>query len=185
MSRRQRGMLLFELVIVIGLGAVMLTAGVHYGRQWQQVMQARQWAMQMQAALGLLRRRALHEGRDWLLCASTDGQHCESVWRGDWLVFADLNQDGIRQAGEPTMSFQPMIPTGWHVVWKPFRAVPWMQWLAGGDAAFSNGTLTLCPPTPQDAALRQLVVSKSGRVRVVSPRQEGTLSSARAACGWP
>ena len=187
MNRTQHGVLLIELVVVISLSAIFLLAAMHQATAWRQVVQARQWIAQYQVGLAQLRARAVREGRSWTLCASRDGWQCETPWRGDWLAFADLNQDGQHQPGEPTTLFLPAIPGGWQVTWKPFRAVPWLQWQGNGDAATSNGTLTLCPPTAQDAALRQLVLSKSGRLRLVQPLQAGasTLQSARVACGWP
>lgn len=187
MKRGQCGVLLIELIVVISLMAVFLLAAMHQATAWRQVMQARQWTTQYQAGLSQLRGRAVREGRAWTLCASHDGRQCESPWRSDWLAFVDLNQDGQRQPGEPTSLFLPALPAGWQVVWKPFRAVPWLQWHTNGDAATSNGTLTLCPPIAQDAALRQLVLSKSGRLRLVQPLQAGasTLQSARSVCGWP
>lgn len=187
MRRAHRGVLLIELVVVVSLSAVFALIAMPQVGAWRQAMQARQWMTQYQAGLGQLRARAVREGRAWTLCVSSDGRQCDSIWRGDWLAFADLDQDGRHQSGEPTALFLPAIPGGWQVVWRGFRATSWLQWQANGDAATSNGTLTLCPPTAQDAALRQLVLSKSGRLRLVQPSQAGgsTLQAARAACGWP
>ena len=81
------------------------------------------------------------------------------------------------------MSFGPAIPPHWRLVWRGFRPGTGIIWSDLGDAAISNGTLTLCAPKAQDSALRQWVVSKSGRVRLVLPASSAsTLAAARAVC---
>ena len=186
MNRGQRGFLLHEWLVVMALAALMLSAVMVWGRGWRAGRVAGPWSRQLQAGLEQLRQRALLEERAWTLCASLNGSDCQSVWQGAWLVFVDSSNDGRRQAGEPLASFTPALPPGWRVIWRGFRGEPWLRWSEAGDAPASNGTLTLCPPGAHDAALRQLVIAKSGRVRLVQPARVGnaSLQAARALCGW-
>ncbi len=181
-----RGHLLIEQLVTLALAGIMLAAALSSWSAWRSSAQARQWAQQMQLSLEQLRRQAMQQSRELSLCGSRDGHQCDLVATGGWLVFADANGDGLRQPGEAGWRRSPAVLPGWRAVWRSFRNQPRMIWLASGDAATANGTLTLCPPTAHDAALRQLVVSKSGRVRLVQPSQAGaaTLKSARAVCGW-
>lgn len=185
--RRQQGFLLMERLLVLVLTAVMLAAALPAWRGWQEGTRAREWGQRMQLALADLRRQAMREQRELTLCGSRDGQSCAATGVLRWLAFHDRDGDGRRQPDEEGWNWLPVTPDGWHVVWRSFRNQPQMIWLASGDAAFSNGTLTLCPPAAHDAALRQLVISRSGRVRLVQPVRAGatTLRAARAACGWP
>ena len=182
----QRGVSLFEFLIVLVLTGIGLSAALPYWHDWQQVSIARQWSQQMQLSLAMMRQQALRETQDLTLCGSVNLHDCQSDITGAWLLFQDNNGDGQRQANEVAAIWQPSVPEGWTVVWRSFRNQPQLVWMANGDAAFSNGTLTLCPRRAQDSALRQLVLSKSGRVRLVNPLHAGTstLSSARKACGW-
>ncbi len=187
MTGREHGLLLAEQLLTLALTAMLLTVALAGWQDWRDMARARQWSQQMQLSLAALRRQAMREERELTLCGSADGQHCNAVATGAWLVFADTGGDGLRQPTEPGWSLQPAVPAHWRALWRSFRNQPQMIWLASGDAATANGTLTLCPPTAHDAALRQLVIGKSGRVRLVQPAQAGatTLRAARAVCGWP
>lgn len=186
MTGGERGYLLSEWLVTMALAAIMLAAALSAWPAWRSSAQARQWAQQMQISLTQVRRQAMQQGRELALCGSHDGRQCDLVASGAWLVFADTNGDGLRQPAEAGWRMSPALLPGWRAIWRSFRNQPRMIWLATGDAATSNGTLTLCPPTAHDAALRQLVISKSGRVRLVQPAQAGatTLRMARTVCGW-
>lgn len=184
LQRRQlRGFLLLEQLLVLVLSILMLTFALQGWANWRQASTARQMGTQLSLGLARLRQRALSDHQAWTLCASLNARTCQSVWSGAWLAFADSNGDGQRQTSEARMSFGPPIPLGWRLVWKGFRPATGIVWSDLGDAATSNGTLTLCAPKAQDSALRQWVLSKSGRVRLQLPTSSAaTLSSARAVC---
>ena len=179
----ERGVLLIEQLVVIALSLLMLSYALQGWASWQQASTARQLGLQWSLSLARLRQRALSDAQSWTLCASLDATSCQSVWTGAWLAFADTNGDGLRQSTEVRMSFGPAIPPHWRLVWKSFRPGTGIIWSDLGDAAISNGTLTLCAPKAQDPALRQWVLSKSGRVRLVQPANSAsTLTAARAVC---
>lgn len=181
--KSQLGTLLAEQLVVMVLSTTLLLMALSAWSHWQQASRARQLGLQWQLALQRIRQAALTDAQAWTLCASPDGQRCQAVWSGAWLVFADSNGDSQRQSHEPRRVFGPPIPKHWRLVWKGFRSSPGVVWSEAGDAALSNGTLTLCAPKAQDSALRQWVISKSGRVRLVIPaRNSATLTTARALC---
>ena len=182
---RWRGFSLVELLVVLGILAVLWQGALAVSAGWRVSAQARQWSQQVMSTLGALRQRSLREGRMWGLCGSRDGHACDALWGERWLMFSDANDDGIRQPGEAVLPGQMRAPAGWQALWRGFSPMP--AWTANGDASLANGTLTLCPPTGHDAALRQIVISKTGRLRLVVPATSGAaaLKSARQLCGWP
>lgn len=183
MRRHARGFLLIEQLVVLALSVLMLCYALQGWASWQQASTARQLGLQWSLSLARLRQRALSDARSWTLCASLNASTCQNVWTGSWLAFVDTNGDGLRQPTELRMSFGPAIPPHWRLVWKGFRPGTGIIWSDLGDAAISNGTLTLCAPKAQDSALRQWVVSKSGRVRLVLPASSAsTLAAARVVC---
>jgi type IV fimbrial biogenesis protein FimT len=129
-------------------------------------------------ALHSVRLRALAEQRPWQVCGGSMVTDCDNVWSAHWQAVAEGQTNAL--------ILQPDIPNGWRVYWRGFRQRPFIEWTADGDAADSNGTLTLCAPIAQDAALRQIVISRSGRMRIQVPQKQSasTLMSARAVCGW-
>lgn len=178
-----RGFLLIEQLVVLALSVLMLSYALQGWASWQQASTARQLGLQWSLSLARLRQRALSDAQSWTLCASLNANSCQGVWTGSWLAFADANGDGLYQSTESRMSFGPAIPPHWRLIWKDFRPGSGITWSDLGDAAISNGTLTLCAPKAQDSALRQWVVSKSGRVRLVQPSSSAsTLTAARAVC---
>lgn len=184
--RSLKGYLLIESLLVVVLASILVAAALMQAQSWRWSAQAQQWSQQMALSLGSVRQRALLEQRAWRVCTSLDGQHCQQQWHGEWLAFADENDDGQHQLTESSAYITPAIPHQWRIYWSSFRQVPSVHWLATGDAADSNGSITLCPPQPQNSALRQLVISKSGRIRISQPHREGQakLRSVRAICAW-
>lgn len=181
-----RGALLSEWLIALALTGIMLSAGFAWAGAWQRQQQSRHWTANWVIAMEQIRQQAQHDRSPWAICASADGMHCDSLWQARWLVFNDSNGDGARQRSERVQHVLPDIPRAWHVVWRSFRQQSWLTWSAQGDAVLSNGTLTLCPPVIDEAALRQVIVSKSGRMRIRRPSQDSAsvLRAAREACGW-
>lgn len=183
---KQRGVSLAELLVVMALLAATSAATLVDWPYWLRPQQGRQWLLQTQQSLARLRLQAVRDSEDITVCAAAAGAPCAARWQGDWLAFADINLDQHWQPGEPRYTLAPELPAGWHMHWQSFRRDPVLIWRHAGDAGLSNGTLTLCPPRPQDAALMQLVISRSGRLRLLVPLQvdAATLQSARTRCGW-
>lgn len=171
--------------MAIALLSLLLHAGISSHRAWQQQQMAQRWMLQLQQQLEIVRHRAFYERHDWWVCRVSSAHRCVDFTVGrDWLVFQDQNQDGVAQQSEPKMAGMPALPAGWRLIWRGFRAEPMLIWSAAGDAPLSNGTLTLCPARTQLSAIRQLVISKSGRMRIRVPQRESpsVLQSANALC---
>ncbi|MEO6698503.1 MAG: GspH/FimT family protein [Paraperlucidibaca sp.] len=181
-----RGALLSEWLIALALTGIMLSASITWAGSWQRQQQARHWTANWVIAMEQLRQHAQQDRQSLAICASTDGSRCQVEWQAKWLVFHDGNGDGIRQRSERVQSLALEIPKAWRMVWRGFRQEAWLTWSAQGDAVLSNGTLTVCPPVVDEAALRQVIVSKSGRMRIRRPSQDtaAVLRAARAVCGW-
>lgn len=181
-----RAYLLIELLLVLVLVSIMSLTAISHAPSWRWSATAHLWSQQMALTLAQVRQRALTDECDWFLCGNVGGSRCQEVWSGELLAYADRAcHQSVRQNGTG-LYLSPAIPVHWHVRWQGFGQGNGIHWLANGDAADSNGTLTLCPPQAVNAGLRQLVISKSGRIRIVVPSQEGpvALRSARSACGW-
>lgn len=89
-------------------------------------------------------------------------------WASGWQVFADVNDNGQPDDGEPLLRQEAALPPG--VIAKgntPVRR--YIRYTPYGNAkllggAFQAGTLTLCHATGMQA-VRRLVLSASGRLR--------------------
>jgi type IV fimbrial biogenesis protein FimT len=105
------------------------------------------------------------------MCKSADGQTCAATggWQQGWIVFADGDSDGQRDAAETLLRVQPPLagalrltgtsPVSKYVSYAPNGATK----LVGGG--FQAGTLTLCSASAGPAAARQIVLNSTGRPR--------------------
>lgn len=131
-------------------------------------------ANDLNAAFSLARQTAIVRNAPVALCAgdATAGCHAPAAWswsRG-WLVFIDRDRDGIRDAGEPVVQIGSSSPVGLVIqgnapMRKPVIFSP-MGFATQPGGAFSAGTVRVCTPTRIEHNARDLILSKSGRVRV-------------------
>lgn len=117
------------------------------------------------------------------VCAVQDGQ-CNGRWRNEILVFQDRNRNGMHDAGEVQRYHSRVLGRGFWLVWRPFRNSPHLTWAQNGQTDSMNGTFTLCHSSRRNELLRQLVINRVGRVRLVRPVSPAAVSAARRACGW-
>src|ERR1700686_3666775 len=95
-----RGITLIELVAVMGIVAMLLAIGIP---SYKYVTNANRISAEINGLLGDLqfaRSEAIKEGQTVSVCVSSDGVSClpaNSAWNNGWIVFSDVNGDGILQ----------------------------------------------------------------------------------------
>ena len=100
---RTRGVTLIELMVTLSVMAILMAVGAPSLQTFVRNNQLRTAANEMQVALGYARSEAIKRGVPVTVCKSADisavSPACSSSnavsWRSGWLVFADLNQDGV------------------------------------------------------------------------------------------
>jgi type IV fimbrial biogenesis protein FimT len=123
------------------------------------------------ASLRLARSEAMKRGGRVVLCKSGGGDSCaaEGGWEQGWIIFHDLDSNGILDDGEWVVERVQPLPaglkfTGNHSVARYVSFVP-----VGGTrmapGGLQSGTLTLCSPRHAGDA-RQIVLNAAGRTRV-------------------
>jgi type IV fimbrial biogenesis protein FimT len=107
-----------------------------------------------------------------VLCKSRDGATCAQAggWDQGWIVFHDVNNNGLREAGEVLIVQQEALSANLrltgnlnvanYVSFAPNGATK----LVGGN--FQAGTLTVCNHSLEAEEARQIVVNAVGRARV-------------------
>jgi type IV fimbrial biogenesis protein FimT len=160
MSTHGRGFTLIELLVTLTLAAFLLGIGIPALRHWIAHYQLTQAHGDLVATLMLARSEAIKRSRP-VLARNTDG-----TWHSGWIVFADTNRNGIRDADEPVLHRSAVKngvrATGNTPVRQFVRYVPSGQTKTLGGA-FQAGTITLCDESKQ--RVRLLVISATGRVR--------------------
>jgi type IV fimbrial biogenesis protein FimT len=157
------GYSLYELIITIGLVALVMSLGVpSFGR----MLADHRLRVEVDAlfhAVHLARKESVMRRRAVTLCPSRDGQNCEPGfdWSNGWIMFVNLDRDApaVRDSDEPLL--------------QQFSGILHNQVVAN-RRSFSfrtttlratNGTFIFCDKARR-AAARALVVSYTGRPRV-------------------
>jgi len=156
---------LVELIMVLAIMAILVTATVPSYFKLIQHQERVQLVNQMMGALHYARSKAVNERRIVAVCSGVIQCESESIWRAHIMVFTD--HDAIGQLiPEQVADFQSEIPQGYAWHWKSFRRQPFLQYNANGTTRALNGTLLLCRG---EHPVHSIVISYSGRARPESP----------------
>lgn len=162
MRYNTRAFTLPELLITLGILTVLTSVGVPGTLQLMDNQQLATTSNHLAADLLLARSESIKR-RQPVLVDNGDGN-----WQSGWLVYVDLNNNGRFDEGEPILRQAHSLPRnviakGNTPVRRYIRYTPsGSSHLIGG--AFQAGTLFICHANGK-YAVRQLVVSATGRVR--------------------
>ena len=102
-QNRSRGFSLIELMMAVAVAAILLALASPNFQQAIGKTRLASAASELTGAVQLARAEAIRNNRRVTLCRSVDGSNCDSSsssWPG-WIVFVDLNGDGVRGNNEP------------------------------------------------------------------------------------
>jgi len=171
-SGPERGLTLIELLVALAVLAALLVVAVP--GLGSLVASGRTAAAVNAVAtdLAFARGEAVRRNRNVVLCPSADGVACDATgwrWDGGWIVFADLDRDRERAAGEPLLRRGTGM-AGVQVETSPGRRRIVFRPL--GTSGGSNASFTFCPEGP--APPRVLCLSNTGRARLSATRCDGS-----------
>jgi type IV fimbrial biogenesis protein FimT len=153
-----------ELVVTLGIATSLLlvaTVAIGGGLEAARAGAAR---TDLLGSLTLAATRAGATGRHAVLCPSRDGTTCtgEVDWTPGWIVFLDLDEDGLADPGEQRLQHVPALAGQVRLRTSSGRTRVTFQ--GNGGNAGSNLTFTLCDGRGP-AKARLLVLSNTGRLR--------------------
>lgn len=163
--RRPQGVSLVELIMVLAIMAILVTAALPSYFKLIENQERVQLVNQMMGALHYARSKAVNERRIVAVCSGVVQCESESIWRAHIMVFTDHDAMG-QLAPEQVADFKNEIPQGYAWHWKSFRRQPYLQFNANGTTRALNGTLLLCF---DEHPVHSIVISLSGRARSESP----------------
>ncbi|MBT2745419.1 MULTISPECIES: GspH/FimT family pseudopilin [unclassified Lysobacter] len=99
-ERGMRGFTLIELMVTIGLVAIVLALGLPNFQQAIRSNRVATSANEMLAALNLARSEAMRSPLGGRVCTSTDGLSCGGSWKDGWMVWTDRNDNKTPQSDE-------------------------------------------------------------------------------------
>ena len=176
LAARVRGFSVIELFITLGVGIILLAAGVPAWRHLQADNRLASAQRDYARLLRLARSTAVQRRLPTVLCPSTDGQQCHHDyrhWQDGILLFADSDGDGKRDRDEPILAVQQAIAG---VVVQGSKGRPRVRFRASGDAVGSNLSLRFCSPV-DPGMNRALILYGSGRLRSADRLPDGSTIS--------
>ena len=166
--RAARAFTIVELLFALSLAALLASAAVPTFHDWLGAYQLANHAKHLAESMTRARTEAIRRGHRVSLCKSSDRRQCANhgSWESGFLLYVDVNRDGLVDAGEPVLEIEDRAPPGITIVanrpldhYVSYTSVGHARMLNG---ALQMGTLTLCK-RGQRALL--VVLANSGRVR--------------------
>ncbi len=165
-SSRQRGFTLQELVVSLAIGSGVTTGATGL---YAMVQDAKLTAAtnEIVTQINLARSEAITRGHETVICASTDGRRCtgggtgEVSWQNGYLVYANLDNDSIQDADEPTLRVHNGHGSG--IAVRSNRGGK-LTFKPEGVSPGSTITVAVCGTRKEQA--RYIVVQNGGRARV-------------------
>jgi len=107
-SPRAWGFTIIELMVVIGIVAVMMAIAVPSFRSISQGNRITSEVNTFVGDLQFARSEAIRRGSTVSICPSSDGSTCltANTWHSGWIVFYDVNGNGTVQSGDTVMRRQ-------------------------------------------------------------------------------
>ncbi|MCG7757031.1 MAG: GspH/FimT family pseudopilin [Nitrosomonas sp.] len=158
----QHGFTLTELLVTLSVASILLTVAVPSYRMFVQDNLLTMQSNNFYSALALAKSEAIRRSRSITLCPSTNGTGCTGgvVWSNGWLVFLDVNNNGVVEAGEEILQVGPAFTGG-----NTFTgAKPRVIFTANGFSMGSNDTFTLCDSRGASYS-KAIILNNQGRFR--------------------
>ena len=163
------GLTLLELLTALAVGGVLLALGVPAYRAWVADLEMRDRIEALVVTMGRARSEAIKRQTRVVLCPSDDGRVCAAGgrWEGGWIVFADSNDDGDRDADEILIAVEPPSRPG-ITIRGNLPVSQYVSYTSYGHTRMANGalqmgTLTVCRSGSKAV---EVVLANGGRVRV-------------------
>ena len=167
----RRGFTLVEMLAVLAVAGTLFLLGAPALAAVLRGTRVSSAANEFLAGLLLTRSEAMKRRHRVVMCRSADAQGCAASggWQQGWIVFADVDGDGERSAGEAVLHVQPALGgavrlSGTATVAQYVSYAPnGTTRLVGGG--FQAGTLTVCSASADKGTGRQVIVNATGRPR--------------------
>jgi type IV fimbrial biogenesis protein FimT len=169
---RARGFTLVELLLVLGISAVLLTLGTPAISGMMNSSRLTSASNSLLSSMLLARSEAIKRSSRVVLCKTADGTSCAATggWEQGWIVFHDVNNNGLRDSGETIIQRTERLPASMRLTGNT-NVAKYVSFLSTGvtkltGGGFQAGTLTICNQAASNGEARNIVLNAIGRPRV-------------------
>lgn len=174
-KRTQAGFTLHDTLITVGIAGTLISATPSLRNMLQENALVTTVNL-LRTDLSLVRSEALRRGYTVTLCKSRSGTGCErdAEWHHGWIIFADPNDNGTRDAEEALLRIQGNLGPGITLNLGAARnADNDVRYHATGSSE-KNGTFTFCDPRGPTRA-RAIVLNFVGRPYISTLKPSGEI----------
>lgn len=168
MSHHHHGFTFIELLVVIGLTALLFSVGIPSFASISERAYSGGISRQLFAQVNFARSTAVSLNRVITLCASDDGIVCNKYGSNHLLVFSDDNNNRQRDEDEVIYT-HTQIPGDGALVFAVSRGAHYMRFEPDGRA-IEFGHITYCPASGSAHNAQSVIISFSGRPRMARDR---------------
>jgi len=174
MHRRQHGFTVLDLVVAMGIAALLLAAGVPALRSLLTAQRLQAATASLQSGLLYARSEAIHLGVPALACPGLAAAGCagDAPWDQGWIVFTDGDGNGELDPGDTLLRAGPPLA---EVSATSSLARRRLRFLPDGSAPGSNATVLICSADGSGTPW-QIRISNSGRIRSLKVADPGTVN---------
>jgi type IV fimbrial biogenesis protein FimT len=160
------GSTITELMVVVAIVAILLSIGVP---SFRYITNSYRMSAEVNSLLGDMqyaRAEAIKEGQLIDVCTSSTGTSCSgsSSWQGGWIVFQDLQNDGLVDGNDQILHVQAAFTGATPDSFTPNPGVSEVSFNREGFATAAGGyvTFTLQDPTANSVWTRCLILTPIG-----------------------
>lgn len=169
--KRLSGVTLIEMVVTVSIVAFMSFLAIPSVGFWIDDLRSKALANSLLVDLNLARSEAIRRGHPVVACIAV-GSACHPIgrWEQGWLLFADINNNALRDTGEEVIRQTKIESHGWRL-WGNGPVRSYVSYHPLGqtrlvNGAFQAGTLTICLPSRPNALSRRIIINSRGRPRI-------------------
>ena len=165
-SPAQAGLTLFELLFTLFLLSLLLGIALPDFTKLIEHKRADNNVRTLVTAIELARTSAIVDNSLVTLCRSQNGEECGGDWKNGILVFVDHDGDRDIDPEDRLVRFFTLPSLDGELYWRAFQNRQYLQITPQGFTRYQNGNFTFCPASGELQHARQLILNRTGRVRL-------------------
>lgn len=169
----QSGATMLELMVVVAVSAILLGIGIPSFASFTSNSRLANATNSLVSSLHLARSEAIKRSARAVMCPSSTATTCAASggWHQGWLLFHDANNNAVLDGGETVILTQAGMPEGFRLTGNT-PVSRYISYTPSGatrqiSGAFQAGTLTVCNDSGSSDEARKIIISSTGRPRVV------------------